>query len=121
MWNLIAQNWSGITSLIALAFSIDAERRVYSPVEWSLSKATNEGWMLKNEGWLTERDIRIEPKQGVTSQIRGKTTLKRHESAMLIISRTEIGMNVSTICVSSRRLLRRHHRQIALYEPGHDA
>ena len=54
MWKWLADNWMGLTALL---LSFDAERRLYLSTDWGVEKTNGDWWILRNNGWLTERDI----------------------------------------------------------------
>ena len=110
MWDWIAGNW---IAFVALVLSLDAERRLYFTTDWSLSKTAGDGWMLRNEGWLAERDIRVEPLGGAHVSYRGPRRLRRHESATIVVSMVEASRS-RDVRVSSRRLLLRHSLDLSL-------
>lgn len=110
MWGWFAGNWMG---LVALLLSLDAERRLYASVDWSLTETGDGEYLLRNEGWLTERDVMI---HGVPhSEVRHELhrSLKRHETMRVHVARAE-GNPGRNLRISSRRFLLRHSRTLAL-------
>ena len=79
----------------------------------SAEKTTGDGWILRNNGWLTERDIRVTPTGGAIIEYRGASKLKRHESGTVIVAMVETSES-RDIRVSSRRILFRHSRILSL-------
>lgn len=110
MLKWLESNWMG---LVALLLSLDAERRLYSSVDWTLDKTTGDGWILRNDGWLTEWDIRVEPTGGALVEFCGPSVLRRHESAKVIVTMTEASVS-RDVRVTSRRLLFPHSRNLSL-------
>lgn len=82
----LRDNWMALVSVL---LALDAERRLYCGLDWSLTKSGNDGWVLRNEGWLPERDIVIEPSHGVYYDGRRGFTLKHHESEPMVITVSE--------------------------------
>lgn len=78
MWKWLADNWMGLTALL---LSFDAERRLYLSTDWGVDKTDGDGWILRNNGWLTERDIRVTPTGGAIVEYRGASKLKRQSPA----------------------------------------
>lgn len=97
--------------LVALLLSLDAERRLLFTTDWRLERVGEHSWVLFNDGWLAEHDVRVECSSSV--DFAQGCVLKRHESARVGVSRVE-GVACSTIRVSSRRILFRHSRVLAL-------
>lgn len=110
MWKWLADNWMGLTALL---LSLDAERRLYLSTDWGVEKTTGDGWILRNNGWLTERDIRVTPTGGAIVEYRGASKLKRHESGTVIVAMVETSKS-RDIRVSSRTILFRHSRILSL-------
>jgi hypothetical protein len=91
-------------------------RRGTTPVlstDWGVDKTDGDGWILRNNGWLTERDIRVTPTGGAIVEYRGASKLKRHESGTVIVAMVETSKS-RDIRVSSRRILFRHSRILSL-------
>lgn len=78
-----------------------------------VEKTDGDGWILRNNGWLTERDIRVTPTGGAIVEYRGASKLKRHESGTVIVAMVETSKS-RDIRVSSRRILFRHSRILSL-------
>lgn len=114
MWKWLADNWMGLTALL---LSFDAERRLYLSTDWGVEKTDGDGWILRNNGWLTERDIRVTPTGGAIVEYRGASKLKRHESGTVIVAMVETSKS-RDIRVSSRRILFRHSRILSLQTPA---
>ena len=110
MWKWLADNWMGLTALL---LSFDAERRLYLSTDWGVEKTNGDWWILRNNGWLTERDIRVTPTGGAIVEYRGDSKLKRHESGTVIVAMVETSKS-RDIRVSSRRILFRHSRILPL-------
>lgn len=110
----LRDNWMALVSVL---LAVDAERRLYCGLDWSLTKSSNDGWVLRNEGWLPERNIVIEPSHGVYYDGRRGFTLKHHESEPIVITVSEAAGRPA-ILVTSRRFLRRRTRRLALTWPA---
>ena len=110
MWKWLADNWMGLTALL---LSFDAERRLYLSTDRGVEKTDGDGWILRNNGLLAERDIRVTPTGGATVEYRGASKLKRHESGTVIVAMVETSKS-RDIRVSSRRILFRHSRILSL-------
>ncbi|KFI94715.1 hypothetical protein BSCA_0767 [Bifidobacterium scardovii] len=110
MWKWLADNWMGLTALL---LSADAERRLYLSTDWEVEKTDGDGWILRNDGWLPERGIRVTPVGGAIVEYRGASKLRRHESATIVVSMVESSRS-RDIRVSSRRILFRHSRILSL-------
>ena len=118
MWNWVTNNWQLITALLALIISLDAERRVYVPVAWKLTKGIGDGYALTNCGFLTERNVTIEfPKNtwdGYVSNYSKAGDIHSNEDFFICINGSE-GWNPSFIKVTSRHLFGcKHARTLAL-------
>lgn len=116
MWlvHWLRDNW---LSCVSVLLAVDAERRLYCELDWSLSKSSNDGWVLRNEGWLPERDVTVEPSHGVHYDGGQGFTLRHHESVSLILAVSEAAGSPA-IFVTSRRFLRRRTRRLALIWPA---
>lgn len=90
--------------LTALLLSFDAERRLYLSTDWGVDKTGGGGGILRDNGWLTERDIRVPPTGGAIVEYRGVSKLKRHESGIVVVAMVETSKS-RDIRVSSRRIL----------------
>lgn len=88
-------------------------RRGTTPVPLDRLGSGEDGWILRNNGWLTERDIRVTPTGGAIVEYRGASKLKRHESGTVIVAMVETSKS-RDIRVSSRRILFRHSRILSL-------
>ena len=115
MWKWLADNWMGLTALL---LSFDVERRLYFSTDWGgVDKTVGDGGgVLRDNGWLTGRDIRVTPTGGVIVEYRGASKLKRHESGIVIVAMVETSES-RDIRVSSRRILFRHSRILSLWTP----
>jgi hypothetical protein len=111
MW--IINHWELIFSAIAFLFSLDAERRLYVTTDWSITKTAGDGWIIRNEGWLAEHDIHVDSPHIQWVDYKGSETLKRHESATVIVTKGE-NSSGNSIFITSRRFLFHHTREIAL-------
>lgn len=118
MWNWFTNNWQLLTALLALIVSMDAERRVYVPVSWKLTKGIGDGYALTNCGFLTERDVTIEfPRntwEGYVSTYSNAGNIHSNEDFFMRITGNE-NWDPSFIKVTSRHLFgRKHTRTLAL-------
>lgn len=99
--------------LVALMLSLDAERRLYATVDWSLTGIGADEYLLRNEGWCTEHDVTVHGVPHSEVRYEPHRSLKRHETMLVRVARTE-GNPGRNLRISSRRLLLRHSRTLAL-------